>query len=397
MKKIMVVHSIASNGGDQLLLDALEQGLNKYCNAKVTIATCDNYNHQAFIKAPVILNEFLSPAAQTPHKLSQYLEKPFIGKLLETMSFGMAQLEAGFREKYRLVKDADAVILMPGGFIHEYYDYSELLPVLQSLKALNKNIYIVGQSLGPFEGPGSKARAMLKTISHIWVREKHSVGYLEKLEDAEVMTKSTLTGDVALGFEPGPLPHPKRQKIFLNFRGWLGIAEDELKQKAVSILKQLLKTQYAIEFISTCQGVATYKDDSKLHDEIVNQANLSDSDLARVTVSKPRYQPDDLIKYVAEHGIYFVGMRLHMTISCLLGDVPGINVGYEPKNTGVLDTIGLGHRALDIAEEEQAISDKITMLLETPYSELLKENKDAIVRGKSLFSQTFDSLNKKLI
>jgi len=159
MKKIGIIHSVAINGGDQLLLESLIQGLEKYCKVKVQFVTTNNFLSYPFItKGHVLLNSYFDANIEMPYKIEKLSKMPIIGKLIKKIFNSFINLQKTRREVNDQIKETDFIILMAGGFIHEYYDfYKNLAPIIFQFKKQGKPIFIVGQSIGPFENNPEEA------------------------------------------------------------------------------------------------------------------------------------------------------------------------------------------------------------------------------------------------
>ena len=396
MKKVVVVHSVALNGGDQLLFQALEQGLEKHCESKVVLSTTNNIASQAFLRCKCVHNKSVSYWERVHwrvRKLKGTAFESIIDILVNTFD-KIFNVEA--EQNRELIKDCDYAVLCPGGFIHEYYDYLyEFKSVIELLVKLNKPIFIVGQSLGPFQHRPEDAKWLLDKVSKIILRENGSFGFLKELNCPEILAKTNVTSDIALGFSVAlpALSQKHKNTVFINLRPWKDCSSQELVNKGIAIARSALAEGYEVEFISTCQGVDSYVNDAQIHEDVAQALIKEDLSFdSRVLVNQCPYQPDELIKHMASKGKYYVGMRLHMTISSILAGLPVLNFGYEPKNFGVLETVGLGHAYYSVLESVEKIEDCTKHFLKSDYEAQLVNVQQAVNSGRSYFIKTFDSL-----
>lgn len=89
-------------------------------------------------------------------------------------------------------------------------------------------------------------------------------------------------------------------------------------------------------------------------------------------------------------------MRLHMTLSAILAGLPVLNFGYEPKNLGVLKTVGLSEFYSSFDRPDAEMIKTVNEFLSTDLEMLQKKVQQANSNGKRLFDQTFTYLAKQL-
>jgi len=158
-----------------------------------------------------------------------------------------------------------------------------------------------------------------------------------------------VTGDVAFlwrSIAPGLYrardSNSEQKLIGLSFRPWpLGDkkALKETIEKAANLCRYLLEDpNRKLRFLSTCQGIAGYYDDSSVAMQILEL--LPGSLRARCEVDRSRYRPEELIKRLGECDAY-IGMRLHGCILAMLAGVPAFGLGYEDKTQQIFQQMGL--------------------------------------------------------
>jgi len=217
---------------------------------------------------------------------------------------------------------------------------------------------------------------------------------MEQLNEPNLLKKTLVTSDIALGFTSVKRPKTSNnRKVFVNFRDWF---DSDVKERALLVIEKIVALGHEVEFISTCQGISSYRDDSKLHDEIINLYQQKHGNINYLTANRAKYSSENLISYLSEFGSYYIGMRLHMSISALLAGLPVLNFGYEPKNIGVLSSIGLEQYAADFFGPIEVMESMIEDMLDGDYSEKTKEVHVALTKGRELFERSFLTLNKEM-
>jgi colanic acid/amylovoran biosynthesis protein len=350
--RVLITNSVPLNGGDEALLRATLAVLHDQfpgCSIKVLckdVDICRRYHtdldldsdleyirypqsvtgHRVF-KARTMINDRVGPAwaARISRLLANKAERRIIGH-------------------YR---SADLVVSSAGGFLHDFYGIEHRLLGFEMALELGRPVVIVGQSVGPFWKPRSKQRAreVLSRLDRILLREERS---LRHLQDAGVDTSRVLvTTDIAFYWRR-MAPHlfvakkgPVRT-IAMSFRPWShdGVSPDDIVRKAAGLCRHLLQTRSDVEivFLSTCQGIPEYVDDSTMARAVVQ--TLPEGLQARCRIDGQRYAPERLIQLYARMDAY-IGMRLHGALLSMLGGTPAMAIAYEEKTPGIFASLGL--------------------------------------------------------
>jgi colanic acid/amylovoran biosynthesis protein len=192
---------------------------------------------------------------------------------------------------------------------------------------------------------------VLGRLDAILLRERISVGHLREC-DAD-LSRVHLCSDMAFYWRrmAPQLFVAKRgpaRRIALSFRQWShhNVATGTLTARAAALCAHLLRGDPFREllFLSTCQGIPEYLDDSNMARAIVGSlpADLQ----ARCRIDAQRHGPEALIDRYAGVDAY-VGMRLHGAILSMLGGTPAMAIAYEDKTPGVYSTLGLDDFQID--------------------------------------------------
>ena len=316
----LITNSVPLNGGDEALLRATIEGLKRrYPDCAVTTLCKDVETARKYL-LDVELDSDLEFV--TPHSLER------IGAL------------------YR---NADIILSAPGSFLHDFYSIEERLRGFEAVLALNKPLILLAQSIGPFWKPESLRRIpqVLNRVSRICVSDASSK---EFLLDLGIHTeKIRETGE--MGFLWRTLaPECFREKtgpirlVGLNFRVWPLKdlkAEEEIRGKAQQLCRSLLEQNpdRRLLFLSTCQGIDNYVDDSALATQIVD--TLPEELRARCEISRSHFPPKALIEALSECDV-FIGMRLHPCVLAMLAGTPAMGIGYEARTREIFGQLGLG-------------------------------------------------------
>jgi polysaccharide pyruvyl transferase WcaK-like protein len=139
--------------------------------------------------------------------------------------------------------------------------------------------------------------------------------------------------------------------VVFCFRKWNGNSNTDLiKTKSINFCKYFLKKnkQNTITFISTCQGIENYVDDSIFAEEIVSELTFFEK--SRCEIINEKLTVSSLINKLQNYDAY-IGMRLHGAILSLLSGIPALNIGYEDKTKGIYDTMGYNKYCFSYKEE----------------------------------------------
>lgn len=247
-----------------------------------------------------------------------------------------------------LYRSAEVVLSAAGGIFHDHYPTEDRLRGLEFALDLGKPVVLFAQSIGPFWKPASLKRVpeVFNRLSAICVRDAQSRAHLlgcgvevEKIRD---------TADAAfLWHRLAPeLFRPKSspvQTIGLCFRVWPLADTLRVKEtiaKAQQLCRHLLAApERKLVFISTCQGIAGYVDDSELALQITG--GLPAELKSRCQIDRARYAPREFMGKVGGCDA-FIGMRLHGCIQAMLAGTPAMGLGYEHKTEAIFRQLGFG-------------------------------------------------------
>lgn len=272
-----------------------------------------------------------------------------------------------FKNEY---KDSNVIISAPGGYIHSYYGIEQRMFILYICKKyLKKRVGIYSQSIGKLNSRDKKILFKYgKDLDFIYVRDELS---FKRINSFGNFNNVTLTKDAAF-----MLPSYRRnilneRIIGISVREWdvEGRSTKEYTNMIEKIVTHLLNKGYKIEFISTCQGIEGYIDDSVLAESIIKKMGLQNNN--NVMVDK---EFNDLEKLRDKLRNYHavIGTRLHLCILSMLTNIPALNISYEEKGKEVYRYLGLEKFTIDYNDKGDFLStlEKFLIFAETDLSQL---------------------------
>lgn len=367
-KKVLINNAVPLNCGDAALLTALYTQL-KQKGYQIQIAT-HNYtaSKKAYPNLPFV-KELLS------HKL--FIKLPFLKKHFLHIAFH-------FSDAY---KNADVIIGCPGGYINSFYNIKSSLASYKIAHKKGKKTAIYAQSVGPLNSEDSLwfTETLKNNLDFILVRDQVSTNTLKSLK---IDTNKYLqTKDAAFLLPYNIEKNTQTNKIAISVREWS--FENKNQQDFIEMIQKM--TLYIcndlnkdVEFISTCQGLETYKDDSILALKI--KSRLPQNIQNRVTVNQDFHTLNELSSLFKNFD-WVIGTRLHMCILSLLQGVPAFNISYEIKGKECYNYLKLAEYSIDynesthnalnqlknFANNQQVITDKLTTTIPKIHKEVLND------------------------
>ena len=364
MTRIIIINAVPINGGDEALLEATLLGLKEQFNNPSILVLCNNPKlykkffpdleldwdwEYTYLKNPNSESSFLFKAKRLIRKL---LNKVFTISYYSTLS----RLFASKNEKrvYKELSQSDKIIVSAGGYIHDFYGYKKRVDSLNFIhKHLKKPYYIFSQSVGPFWEKENfpMLNRVFNNAAQVILRESYSLDHLKAIGYNN--DNVTVTNDIAFYLHKGyalKVDDTKKLKsIAINFRVWKyeDKSSDNL-EKATLLCKKLINEGYKLCFISTCQGVKGYVDDSDFAKKIVNR--LPSEMQTQCVILKEKFSLNELIATLSKQDAY-IGMRLHGAILSLLAGIPALNIAYEDKTLGIFKSLGLEDYCFSYKEE----------------------------------------------
>lgn len=266
-----------------------------------------------------------------------------------------------FEEAHAVFMKGGGLIQSHGGILSTYATYYRVYHILFA-QSLNKDVYIMPNSFGPFEGPFVKkiVKKAFINCKFISVREeksrdvvKNELGmdfpvfpdlafYLtpEKLTKKESLSKYNIPTDettVAITMRPYRFPNAADPEKAYN----------KFKQEMASLIDYLSENGYLPIIIEHTHAITSHENDGESIREVLK---LVKDDTRYKHISNPDINCRQL-KNLYMHCSYIIGTRFHSLIFSLSEYVPGIAISYDGyKSIGIMKDMGLDDYVIDIGD-----------------------------------------------
>src|SRR5690625_3060742 len=337
---VLICNAVPTNNGDAALVFSLYEAFkNKGYNTKIAAM------HYSLVKQNY--NDF--PIVQELGDAAIWKKFRYYSIIKRNSPFLFYWFSSHFR-------NCDFLVSSSVGYINSYYGFKKVALTFKIAKLLGKKTAIYSQSIGPLDKKGKKRMKQLaRDVDLIFVRDDFSLNILKNLE---LKTKNyRLTEDAAFLFKYNQSKgSASSNTVAISVRDWKHDNRDVLQfyKMIIEFVKIIIKQGYKIEFISTCQGLDGYVDDSKVAKVIVNM--LEEKYKESITINSNYYNLEEFRDYIRNFHIV-IGTRLHMCILSMLAGIPAFNISYEVKGEEVYKYCGLKEYSVDYNENiENAIS-----------------------------------------
>lgn len=302
-------------------------------------------------------------------KLGRKLIKPF--------------LATHTRESLEIMENMTALLVKGGGFFQfyggltsTYTAYFDAYHIFLAAR-LDKPVYMMPNSLGPFKGPMVKwiVRKALSKCSFVSVRESIS----RDMTIAELGIEPVLSPDLAFNLKPDRLDKDEiftsygiplnRKAVAITVRPYRfpdasdpGAAYEAFKRGIADFVEWLYDRDYIAIFVNHTLAVNSHENDYAC---ITDIAKMLPAECYRI-ISNADYDCRDL-KCLYSFCDYIVGTRFHSVIFALASGVPGLAISYVGnKSIGIMTDMGLGDYVLHI---DSVTSDE----LKTKFTALVRD------------------------
>ena len=338
-EKILIVNAIPLNNGDAALVFSLYNKL-KAKGHHVNIAT---YQYKEVIKH--------YPQYPFVRELGQhqiFVKLPFLKFVLLPLFFIFSQAH----------RKASIIIGAPGGYINSNYNIKSSLQVFKIAKLYGKKTAIYSQSVGPFNNKDTRyfSQLMKNYIDIILVRDQYSKNTVDKLKISK--DRVIISKDAAFLIKPKKSSNTQSKKVAFSVREWQYDRRDRTHYiHLVKALVDIIREHgYKITFLSTCQGIDSYKNDALLADEILSSLK----DKSGVSIDRRSYDIDTFINKLNEFE-FVIGTRLHMCILAMTQNIPAFNISYEIKGVETYKYLNIPEYSIDY---NAPIQESLTQLKE---------------------------------
>lgn len=278
--------------------------------------------------------------------------------------------------------DSDAIFIKGGGLLQSYGGLTSTYSMyfwcyhIFFAHALKKDIYMMPNSLGPFEGPFVRkiAKKALSFCKVVCSREELSKKMVKEQLDMDIYSFP----DLAFSLESADIDKDSffnkynipsnRKLVAITMRPYRfpesenpDMAYADFRREMKEFIIWLYNNGFMAVVIEHTLAMNAHENDSSCINDVVKDI---DEEMYCI-VSNSSYNCRDL---KAIYGLfdYIVGTRFHSVIFSLSNNIPGIAICYVGnKAQGIMQDIGLGDYAISIYEvTARLLIDKFNMLLE---------------------------------
>lgn len=376
--KILILNTVALNGGDGAILTALIQGLKTRLGPRASFVV-----HEA---QPEVASRYYPDVTFRPTAVASLgrFENSRAGELRGramrmllrvaargglTGMLARVALPRGARAALDDYLSADVVITTGGTYLVEHYSLDGRILSFELALAARKPLVFYTQSLGPFRD--AKVRESLRRIlaeaDLVYLRDELSRAHVADLggrtEQLQVVPDCVFSlADPArlAAAAVGRRPPDRPLRVAISVREWRhfttrGAAEgmrDYLAAVRAAVTHLVERHGATVTFLSTCQGIPEYG-----HDDSATAAAVADGLPATVrqavTVDARFLAPRALIDELTTFDLV-ISTRMHLAILALVSGVPVIPIAYEFKMRELFGHLGQGRWVHDIESVDPA-------------------------------------------
>jgi colanic acid/amylovoran biosynthesis protein len=243
--------------------------------------------------------------------------------------------------------------------MNSFYGLKRCLLPLVEAKKRGKKTAVYSQSIGPLNERDKKLLTKYsKSIDVILVRDDYS---RDCINAVKCFSKVFQTKDAAFLLPPRPSKAQNSRTIAVSVREWNyeNRDMDNFANMIQSFCEYALKQGFTLEFISTCQGVPNYRDDSQIANKIkANIASKNPSFEPRMLVDSSYHTFYNLADRLNSRYCFTIGTRLHMCILSLINGTPAFNISYEVKGRECYRYLDLEEYSIDYNEPKETADEK---------------------------------------
>lgn len=296
---------------------------------------------------------------------------------------GRALLSSRQRAHLQRMAETDIVVATGGTYFVEHYNFSAKADEVLAAHALGKPVYLFTQSMGPFRRAENRGlmKRVVEASEGVFLRDERSRRNL--LEVGVDERKLGVHADAAFALAPSrpsgsegavatvtvgaaatvtsggaTTVRPCTARIAVSVRAWkfaatmraAGTPEsaddqaDERYRRAVAdAVRALARSGAEVVFVSTCQGLPEFSDDSRLAQRIVDEHLAGEPN---VRVDRSFRTPTQLIDQLAGFDVA-IATRMHFAILALAAGTPVVAIAYEFKSRELLRGMGWEDRVTD--------------------------------------------------
>lgn len=283
-----------------------------------------------------------------------------------TRKFSLFLLSNEEKETLEVMKNSEVCFVKGGGFIHSAGKLTDTYTIYYSLyhvalaQSLNKPVFVMPNSFGPFHGFGVEkiVRNILKKCRLVSVRESISSKMLDEIGvendlypdlgfflnknnkeyDEVSIIRRKYPAYKLVGITARPYRFPSSDNPTQKYRNYI--------QSMILFSKWLYSNYYIPVFVEHTLSEKTHESDGNCIAEIVS--DLPQNEYA--ILSNKEYTCKDLKAIYSEFD-YVVGTRFHSVIFSMAEGVPSIAITYGGnKGEGIMHDLELSEYAIPMSE-----------------------------------------------
>lgn len=329
MKKVIIMNAVPTNNGDAALVLGLRDKLiNRGYEVLISTTKFDTVKE-------------LYP--EVSWEKADYEFKPMYLRIFRVFPW-LKKHVMKYRVKHnKAYQTADFVIGAPGGYINSYYGIEDKLYCMKLMKQFYKTkLVMYSQSVGPLNEEDKKILDAYMDMFEVFMA-RDDISY-EHVKDYKNCVE---TNDAAFLLNPEKQYEDIEKGIVaVSVREWS--YDERSKEKYIALIKALvekcIENGKKVEFLSTCQGLHKYVDDSLMAQEIVKSLDVKYQN--HVTVDTSYHNLYDLREKIKKYD-FVIGTRLHMCILTMLSGIPAMNISYEVKGKECFHMLGFEKYSID--------------------------------------------------
>ena len=371
--RLLITNSVALNGGDAAILLGMLRDIRRETNGDVRILVNDLPRVRPLFPSLKLLPA-LEEAGFSEGERPDYSPRPWwarkvrvaAGLWRRTGNF-MMRLRGREAAVIRAYNECDVVVSAGGGYLTDnYISFFNKMCGFDVAAILRKPIVLYAHSFGPFRTRRGHraARRLMKQAALVIVRDRTS--YHQALAHGADSGKLHLTADAAFALpvvadglpQEEEAPPSAGLNVGLSVREWgfYGQRDQRLAlmaayKEAMARLSEHLISRHGarLTFISTCQGIPGYADDSAVAAQIVSEIRPELRE--GVTLERGYFDPIALRRRLSVFDA-FVGTRTHSVILAALSFVPAAGIACEQKTADLYEEFGLSEYVLSIEKAD---------------------------------------------
>jgi colanic acid/amylovoran biosynthesis protein len=359
--RVLILNAVAMNGGDGALLDALVARAREAYggDARITVADATpSDSAQAFPEfafVPTVLGD--PPGSTAEHRARRSVQvakalrglRLVVGALVARalgMPLAARVVSAADREAVLAYAHADVAISSGGTSLVEHYSLLKRWLAFEYAFAAGVPLVLFTQSLGPFTRRSNRVlvRRLMRHARLVLLRDERSRRHLREVGAS--VARCTVSADAAFGVASvaGVPVVGRPRRVAISVRFWPYAAQvqgrdttESYRAAIVALAEHIVRGGGEVVFLSTCQGVPTYTDDSVEAALIADR--VADDCRQGVSVDRAHRRAEALVDAVAGFDAV-VATRMHMSILSMLAGRPVLPIAYEFKTEELFARLG---------------------------------------------------------